>query len=110
MIMDVAGDEPVARTLERVHGSGRTPYLVRGTTKRELLASFADALGFPEYFGMNLDALVDSLRDVEIQTPATIVWDDAETFADADRRTYETVRQILSRHLPDEVDVLLCLR
>lgn len=110
MIIDVAGDEPMELIVGRVWDSGRTPYVVGGATKGELLASFADALGFPDYFGMNLDALVDSLREVQLRTPAAIVWQDAATFASADRRTYDAVRQILSRHLPDEVDVLLCLR
>lgn len=110
MISGVAGDQPLATTVELVQGAGRTPYVVRGMTKHELLASFAQAFGFPEYFGMNLDALVDSLRDVEIDTPATIVWDDAESFAAVDGQTYDVIRRILSAHLPDDVDVLLCLR
>lgn len=106
----VDGDEPLAATVARVRGSGRTAYVVSGASKQELLASFSRSLGFADYFGMNLDALVDSLRDLQVQTPATIVWDGAETLAAADRRTYDAVRQILSRNLPDEVDVLLCLR
>jgi RNAse (barnase) inhibitor barstar len=39
---------------------------LRGTigTKQELLNALANALSFPEYFGHNWDALLDSLRDL----------------------------------------------
>lgn len=47
-------------------------------------------------------------RDLEL--PATIVGDGTETFARSELRTHGAVRQILSRHLPDDVDVLMCLR
>ena len=34
-------------------------------SKEEALGRIAEELNFPEYFGMNLDALFDCLRDVD---------------------------------------------
>lgn len=110
MIARVGADEALPATLGRLRRAGRTPYLVGGTSKRELLASFAASLNFPDYFGHNLDALADSLTDVQWQTPATIVWDHAATLARVDARTFTAVEQILTNRLPDGVDVLQCLR
>jgi RNAse (barnase) inhibitor barstar len=110
VIARVGADEPLAATLDRLRRAGRTPYVVDGTTKRELLDSFTRTLGFPDYFGHNLDALADCLRDVELQVPATIVWDHAATFARTDPRTHAAVQHILSTRLPDGVGALQCLR
>ena len=59
--------------------------------KKELHARIADALGFPDWYGHNLDALMDCLTDLDETTvtltgcervgfPADGFW---ETFADA---------------------------
>lgn len=110
MIIDVPGDESLQTTLDRARRSGRATYLVRGTTKHDLLASFAKALSFDDYFGMNLDALADSLTELDPELRAAIIWDDAASFASADPRAFTAVRHILGSRLPDDVDVLLCLR
>lgn len=110
MIACLGADEPLPNTLSRLRAAGRTPYVVGGETKRELLASFAAALDFPQYFGHNLDALADSLTEVRWRTPATIVWVHAATLARVDYQTFSAVEQILASRLPDGVDVLLCLR
>lgn len=39
----------------------------------------ADALGFPEYYGMNLDALHDCLGDISEETSITITESDILT-------------------------------
>ncbi|WP_194291556.1 barstar family protein [Cumulibacter manganitolerans] len=110
MIATVGPDEPVDVTLARLRRAGRTPYVVSGATKAELLDSFARALSFPAYFGHNLDALADSLRDARLRTPATIVWDGAASLARADRATYRAVATILATRLPRDVEALECLR
>ncbi|MDN5716696.1 MAG: barstar family protein [Janibacter sp.] len=52
-------------------------HLVDGGADREgIYDHFAEALLFPEHFGRNLDALMDSLRDVADRhdAPWTLVW------------------------------------
>lgn len=110
MIARVGADEPLPSTLARLRKAGRTPYVVSGSTKRELLDSFAATFAFPDYFGRNLDALADCLRDIEPVTPATVVWDDAASLAKADPATVRAVEEILRSRLPAGVDVLQCLR
>lgn len=40
-------------------------YIKSNKSKEELLSTFKDRFKFPEYFGMNWDALFDSLRNSE---------------------------------------------
>ncbi|WIB65784.1 barstar family protein [Curtobacterium sp. MCBD17_040] len=72
---------------------------------RHMLATFAAALSFPDYFGMNLDALNDCMSDV---AEAEYGWDASETgvvmvldgfnrFADRRPRTVHHLREILRR-------------
>ena len=39
-------------------------------TRDDLLRGIADAMRFPEYFGMNWDAVIDCLRDLADRQPA----------------------------------------
>lgn len=47
-----------------------------GTDRSETYDRFVEALALPDYFGHNLDALMDSLRDVadRHEAPWTLVW------------------------------------
>lgn len=63
--------------------------------KRGVLAAFKDAFGFPDWFGHNLDALVDSLRDVSFEPGTLLVWDGAERLAEADPAQYREILSIL---------------
>lgn len=45
---------------------------VEGDTLADFHASIAAALGFPPYYGHNLDALLDGLR--ELTEPTALVW------------------------------------
>ena len=54
------------------------------------LAAIAEALAFPDYFGMNLDALWDSLADVD--EPTEVVWHQHERYASADPEGFQEVR------------------
>jgi len=42
----------------------------RVRSKEDLLRAVAEALRFPDYFGMNWDALIDCLRDLADRVPA----------------------------------------
>lgn len=47
-----------------------------GADREETYDRFVETLGFPDHFGRNLDALMDSLRDVADRhdSPWTLVW------------------------------------
>ncbi len=66
---------------EQVADAGRRTVLVPpASTKTEVLEVFGQVLDFPEYYGVNLDALNDSLHDFadvlseDGQAPVTLVW------------------------------------
>ena len=49
---------------DQVADAGRRSLLVPAAdTRKSVLAAFGEALDFPEHFGVNLDALNDSLHD-----------------------------------------------
>lgn len=50
----------------------RAGVIHHGDTREDFLANIGTALSFPEYYGRNLDALWDCLRDLE--APTALVW------------------------------------
>lgn len=75
-------------------------HLVDGGVGREgTYDRFVEALGLPEYFGRNLDALMDSLRDVSDRhdAPWTLVW---RPGGDTDDGVLEVLAS-LEREYPD---------
>lgn len=77
--------EGVDGLLERARTSADRVHVVDGgTTRAEVLARFAEVLDFPEWFGGNLDALMDCLRDVADgqEDPWTLVWAPGDTEPD----------------------------
>jgi len=78
---------------------GRVVRVVRGgATKDATLAAFSEALNFPEWFGMNLDALADCLdtfaRDGEGEWE--IVWDGAAALRRTDPRAASGIESVLA--------------
>lgn len=63
--------------------------------KRSTLSVFKDALGFPEWFGGNLDAFADSLGDVASEPGTLVVWRGAERLAASDPDAYRAMLTIL---------------
>jgi RNAse (barnase) inhibitor barstar len=59
------------------------------------LGILAEALGFTDYFGMNWDALNDSLSDVD--EPTEIVWTNSERFAARDPEGFAVVVDIFEQ-------------
>jgi ribonuclease inhibitor len=43
---------------------------------REIHESLKEQLSFPEYYGKNLDALVDVLTDITLETKVVVIWKD----------------------------------
>lgn len=62
-------------------------------TKAELLAAIGDALGFPEHYGRNLDALADCLSELDGDT--VLLWDGWGPLARDEPRTFATVLRVL---------------
>jgi RNAse (barnase) inhibitor barstar len=66
---------------DQVADAGRRSLVIPAAgSKKEVLASFGEALNFPEHYGVNLDALNDSLHDFADaisdggQDPVTVIW------------------------------------
>ena len=66
---------------DQVADAGRRSLVIPAAdSKKAVLATFGEALDFPEHFGVNLDALNDSLHDFADtisdngQEPVTLIW------------------------------------
>ena len=66
---------------EQIGDAGRRAVVIPAAdTKRAVLKSFGETLQFPEHYGVNLDALNDSLHDFadtvadDGQAPITFIW------------------------------------
>jgi RNAse (barnase) inhibitor barstar len=66
-----------------------------GETKAAFLYDIGKALGFPAYYGQNLDALEDCLRDVEAEPGLLLLWDGWGPFARADEHAFRVALDIL---------------
>lgn len=69
------------------------------TTRDEVLARIGDVLGFPDYYGRNLDALADCLRDVK--EPIRLEWSGWETLQAVDATAFGRIMLVLD----DRADV-----
>ena len=65
----------------QVHDTGRRSLVIPAAdSKKAVLQTFGEALDFPEHYGVNLDALNDSLHDfadavsADGQPPVTVIW------------------------------------
>lgn len=77
------------RQVQVVHG---------GATKAATLEAFSQELNFPEWFGMNLDALADCLDTLarESEGEWEIVWDGAAALRQADPRAATGIESVLA--------------
>jgi len=70
----------------------------------EFHAGIQQALGFPDHYGRNLDALADSLS--ELDHPTVLLWDGWAAWARADERTFHLALEVLGART-DTLAVLL---
>jgi len=65
-------------------------------TKVEFLAAVGKALGFPDYYGQNFDALADCLHDIgSRQAGVVLLWDGWSTLARADEKAFNIALSVL---------------
>jgi Barstar (barnase inhibitor). len=87
--MFIFGEAPSTRAY-----IGRVPSGLR--TKKELLEAVGKALGFPEYYGVNWDALEECIRDLEWLPPGVIVLEHEDLPMEGDVASQRTYLDILS--------------
>ncbi len=79
----------------------------RGETRADFLRDVGLALDFPDYYGHNLDALNDCLRDLD--APTVLLWDGWGLLARSDPRGFGIVIDIMGGRDPDDGDVPLAV-
>lgn len=79
------------------------------STKEETLTLLGSALDFPDYFGRNLDALVDCLRDLGTGPGTVLLWDGWGPVAHADPATFAAIVEILQERSADANPTALCV-
>lgn len=68
----------------------------KGGTKAEFLATVGTALGFPDYYGQNFDALADCLHDIGAgRAGVVLLWDGWSTLARADEKAFNIALSVL---------------
>ncbi|PRY63350.1 barstar (barnase inhibitor) [Knoellia remsis] len=78
---------------------GRTVEVIpAGATKEESLAAFSEVLNFPEWFGMNLDALADCLDTFARETTNEweLVWDGVARLRESDPKAAAGIESVLA--------------
>lgn len=112
MIAFLRPDTDLDSVVREAISAGRTVYVVdAGPDVRDSIAQFAEVLRFPEWFGQNLDALSDSLRDFHGPPGGvTLIWDRIRPLRRAHPTGYESLLAVLddaSEERPDlEVKVV----
>lgn len=67
-----------------------------GGTKAEFLTAVGEALGFPDYYGKNFDALADCLHDIGAdQQGVVLLWDGWSTLAHSDEKAFSIAMSVL---------------
>lgn len=105
----------VAEIAHTVAGAGwQFGYLdgVAAADKAAVLLGLGEALGFPEHYGRNLDALADCLDDL-VDSPGPgvlLLWDAWQILAVADPVIFAIVVQILEEHQSGQRPLAVLLR
>ncbi len=72
-----------------------------GDTKREFMEDVAQALGFPDHFGKNFDALADCLRDVKADQGhgTVLLWDGWGPLARHEKQAFKRILDVLDERV-----------
>ena len=77
-------------------GFGHVDGWTHAGSKAEFLAAVGEALGFPEWYGQNFDALADCLHDIGDGTEGVVLlWDGWSTLARADEKAFSVALSVL---------------
>ena len=94
----LTGAVSLASLASSARSAGRTVRIVTGgVDKKSALAAFAEGLSLPGWFGKNLDALTDALRELADDTnrELELVWDGTAKIARSDPKAYAAIRRVL---------------
>ena len=87
-------DASVRDLVAQAHEEGRAVRVVSGGVDRHsAFVAFAEGLGLPDWFGHNLDALVDALRELADTEgrPIEVVWDGAARLQATDPQSFRAI-------------------
>lgn len=92
---------PPGDLVRQLRGHGwTTGVLTRATDRAEVLRGIGAVLGFPDYYGRNLDALWDCLTD--LTAPTALVWEDWQDFAVYHSDDWARLRHVLGDRVTQE--------
>lgn len=77
------------------------------TDRRELLAEIGETLHFPDYYGRNLDALDECLRDLD--RPTALVWSGWQQLVRTDPRAWSALLEIFDERAREHPDFTVFL-
>lgn len=87
--------------IRRLRGHGWTVgQLARVTDRAGVLEGIGRALGFPDYYGQNLDALWDCLTD--LTRPTVLIWEGWQDFAVYHADDWARLRHVLGDRVTQE--------
>ena len=101
----------VSDRVDTAEHEGRQVYLVTGgVDKHSALVAFAEGLALPDWFGHNLDALADVLRELGSPGRAvTLVWDGVAHLRRTDPTGYAALRAVLEDVDAERPDLQVCV-
>lgn len=75
---------------------------LRAQTKPEFLAQVGEALGFPDWYGQNFDALADCLTDVDGGEGTVLLWDGWGPWAREEPQAFSVALSVLGTRVNAE--------
>lgn len=90
-------DTEIAPLVRSLRAEGSVSLVPAGADKAQTLARFGEALGFPDWYGLNYDAMFDCLLQHvhDAEGVVQVVWDGTAALHAEQPEVYETVLRIL---------------